>query len=77
MPDTLEIPLTIIFGALATTLALISIGVAYLQYRLYARQAEPAQTPSRIESGHGRHVFTAVALVPFRKTMKPSRSVLQ
>ena len=57
MPSTshdLNIPLTILFGTLTTILAFANVLIAYIQYRIFARQALQSfhpPTPARVEAG--------------------------
>jgi hypothetical protein len=44
--------LSILFGSLATVLAIVSIILAYIQYRTYTRQSTNRTTPSALEVGH-------------------------
>jgi hypothetical protein len=44
--------LSVLFGCLATVLAIISIVLAYVQYRAYTRQSTNSTTPSALEVGH-------------------------
>jgi hypothetical protein len=44
--------LSILFGSLATVLAIVSIILAYIQYRTYKRQSTNWTTPSALEVGH-------------------------
>jgi hypothetical protein len=46
-----EPTLTIIFGCLATVLALAGIVVGYVQYRSYNRTSTPDSSPSSLEAG--------------------------
>jgi hypothetical protein len=44
--------LSILFGCLATALAVVSVILAYIQYRTYTRQSTHSTTPSALEVGH-------------------------
>jgi hypothetical protein len=44
--------LSILFGCLATVLAIISIILAYIQYRTYTRQSTHNTICSSLETGH-------------------------
>jgi hypothetical protein len=44
--------LSILFGCLATVLAIVGIILAYIQYRTYTRQSTNRTTPSALEVGH-------------------------
>jgi hypothetical protein len=44
--------LSILFGCLATVLAIVSIVLAYLQFRTYTRQSTHSTTPSALEADH-------------------------
>jgi preprotein translocase subunit SecG len=44
--------LSILFGCLATVLAIVSIVLAYIQYRTYMRQSTHNTTPAALELGH-------------------------
>jgi hypothetical protein len=46
-----DLTLTIIFGCLATVLALAGIAVGYVQYRSYNRTSTTASSPSSLEAG--------------------------
>jgi hypothetical protein len=46
-----ELTLTIIFGCLATVLALAGIIVACVQYRSYNRTSDSTSSPSSLETG--------------------------
>ena len=52
--------LTIVFGCLATVLAIAGIVLACLQFRAHVRQPAHNATPSAIENAHSPvHVWTA------------------
>jgi hypothetical protein len=51
--------LSILFGCLATMLAIVGIILAYIQYRTYTRQSINRTTPSALEIGHSTSSTTS------------------
>jgi hypothetical protein len=63
-----EQTISILFGCLATVLAIVSIILAYIQYRAYTRQSTHNTTCSSLETGHPTASTTSIDL-----EVKPGR----